>query len=685
MGALVGTVVGTQVGSLTGANPFLVPLVDYGSPGTPSQRGDTSLGPSVQSIPTTVAGVNALSGATFTEWWVCDASSGNLVGANGATLTAGGGSIRYRSTVPGWNGTDYTSGYRAVEFKGTNATPEAFAAGSASDYQLSQSVTWVFAARLARSPASTRGMIGNRAGSAATNAGYGVTIGTNGAPLLTVCDGTTNVNVNGPGVATSLDSMGNGALHWCAFKMDLTSGNATVFAYRATGVPVAMPAGTKTSATPLRIGGQPVYLSCDNMQIVAFGVLLGADAEAFGLTQLNALDNWCRPPSCFGSTHTRYHVAAPIVGSDSYGVRVQMLAGSATTTAKTDFAHAYAAGATSTAGIGILRERGVVVSTNKKNLLLDSDDPSTASWTKTTITVTSRDGESPAGFYDAAKLAATAGNATLTQNFTGTASTEHTCSVFLKSATGSNVAARLSLYDSSGPTEIAGTNITVTTACQRFSVSGTPGAITTLQWRLTITTNGDSVHFWGAQAEYKWLSSYMPQRGTSKDRYNMSDYIDNTSGQVYDPVAGRVEVTCTGFATTTDSTGDFVFDTACGASFEDRSLQQREANTSTYPTGSHQYDSAGVLVAQLVDYPALTYTDEITYAHEYDSRAPIPGRGVQARDEVGGTIVTTGPIAPSGAWTVGSAADKLYVGMRNNRSSHLEGIVTRVRTWGRQR
>jgi hypothetical protein len=70
MSALVGTVVGTQVGSLTGANPFLVPLVDYGSPGAESARGDTTLGPSVQSIPTTVAGVNALSGATFTEWWV---------------------------------------------------------------------------------------------------------------------------------------------------------------------------------------------------------------------------------------------------------------------------------------------------------------------------------------------------------------------------------------------------------------------------------------------------------------------------------------------------------------------------------------------------------------------------------------------------------------------------------------
>lgn len=61
VGTVVGTVVGTQIGSLTGANPFLVPLVDYGQ---------VELGPSVQSIPTTLAGVNALSGATFTEWWV---------------------------------------------------------------------------------------------------------------------------------------------------------------------------------------------------------------------------------------------------------------------------------------------------------------------------------------------------------------------------------------------------------------------------------------------------------------------------------------------------------------------------------------------------------------------------------------------------------------------------------------
>lgn len=676
MGALVGTVVGTQVGSLTGANPFLVPLVDYGQ---------VELGPSVQSIPTTLAGVNALSGTTFSEWWVCNAASGNLVGANGTTLTAGGGSIRYSRTVPGWNGTDYTSGYRAIEFRGTDATPEAFAAGSSSDYQLSQSVTWVFALRLSRAPASSRGLFGNRAGSAAANAGYGVVIGSNGAPLLTVCDGTTNVNVNGPGILTSIDALANGALHWCAFKMDLSSGNATVYAYRSAGTPVAMPAGAKTSATVFRLGGQPVYLSCETLQVVAFGVLLGANAEAFTSTHLTALDNWCRVPACFGSTHTRYHVAAPIVGSDSYGVRVQMLAGSATTTAKIDFAHAYAAGATSTAGIGILRERGIVVSTNKRNLLLDSDDPSTASWTKTTITVTSRDGESPAGFYDAAKLAATGASATITQNFTGTASTAHTVSVFLKSATGSNVAARLSLYNSSGPTEIAGTNITVTTACQRFSVSGTPGAITTLQWRLTITNNGDAVHFWGAQAEYKWLSSYMPQRAALKDKYEIADYIDNASGQVLDAIAGRVEVTCTGFAASVDGPGCFVFDTACGASFESRILQQREATLSTYRSDSQCYDTAGVLVSQLTDYPSPTLTSEITYAHEWDSRAPIPGRGVRARDEVAGSIVTTGAVVPSAAWTPGSNASKLYIGMRHNTSNHLEGIVTRVRTWGRQR
>ena len=115
----------------------------------------------------------------------------------------------------------------------------------------------------------------------------------------------------------------------------------------------------------------------------------------------------------------------------------------------------------------------------------------------------------------------------------------------------------------------------------------------------TITNNGDSVHFWGAQAEYKWLSSYMPQRAALKDKYEIVDYIDNASGQVFDPIAGRIEVTCTGFAATVDGPGCFIFDTACGVSFESRILQQREATLSTYRTDTQQYDTAGALVAQL--------------------------------------------------------------------------------------
>ena len=189
------------------------------------------------------------------------------------------------------------------------------------------------------------------------------------------------------------------------------------------------------------------------------------------------------------------------------------------------------------------------------------------------------------------------------------------------------------------------------------------------------------MHFWGAQAEYKWLSSYMPQRAALKDKYEIVDWIDNASGQVFDEIAGRVEVTCTGFAATVDGPGCFIFDTACGESFESRILQQREANTSTYHTDSQIYDTAGVLVAQLTDYPALTLTSEATYAHEWDSRAPA--RGPRARDLVGGTYVATGAVVPAAAWIPGGNANKLYIGMRHNTSNHLEGVVTSVRTWGR--
>lgn len=645
----------------------------------------TGLAPSIQSLPSTVAAANALSGATFSDVWLCTAASGNLVSAGGATLTAGGGTNRYAKTVPQWNGTDYTSGYRAIEFLGTDATPQSFAAADGAAYGLSQSVTWVMAVRLARGPGGTRGIFGCKSASTAAGAGYCLQVATTGNPACVISDGSTSATAQGPAITAEQDTLANGSIQWLAVKMDVTSGDATVFAYRDTGTPVAMPGGTKTSATVWRLGGQPYLFSCELMQVLWMGVLLGANAEAFTLTHLNAMDNVCRVPSAL-TGHVRYSCLAPVVGSDATGVRAQMLAGSTTTTSKIDFAHAYAAACTATGGIGILCERGTegAGTVARRNRLLNTGNLASASFTLSSVTATANHADDPFGFHGAARLTATGANGTIVQNCTGVASTEHTVSVFARRVTGTGTV-RLALYDSSGPTEIAGADITLTSTWQRFSVAGTPGALTTLQWRITIATSGDAIHATGAQLEYKWLGSYQPQVGALVARDDIEFYVDNSTGQAFDSVGGRVEMTCTGLVATVDSTGCYVVASNGGASDEDRWVIQRDALPSTHDHDSQHRDSAGALVSQ-IQRDAATNTDEITYAHEWDSRYVLTGEQVRVFDDVGGTRWRSDAAAATPAteaWTTGANATRLMLGMRHTFTAHLEGIVTALRTWGR--
>lgn len=648
----------------------------------------TALSPSIQSIPTTVAGANALSGATFADWWVCNVASGNLVGDQGTTLTKGAGTIRYEKVVPGWNGTDYTSGFRAIEFLGTDATAQSFAAADNATYDLQSSLTIVCCGRLLRPPSANRAIVSKWLNDT-TAGGYRLICSSSGALSANIRGSAATIAASPPGVLVPYDGLANGAVQWFALKIDNTSGFATLMANRAAGTPVALPAGANVaSATPFRVGGAPTLFSCELFQMLAFGVLTGANAEAFTIDMLNALDNWARPPSAI-TGHVRYHVLAPPVGSDATGLRVQHLAGSLTTTGLNHFAHAYAAAATSPGQVGVLCERGVdgAGSVAKRNRLLRTDNLANAAWTLTNVTAVAADADDPGGFTGAARLTASADNGTIVQNFTGAGDSEsHTVSFYGKRNGGSDVTCRLSLYDSAGPTELAGTDITLTSTWQRFSLTvagATIGVTATLQWRLTIATNGASIHATYAQAEYKWLSCYQPQLSALADRDEIGGYLDNASGQVLDLVAGRVEVTCTGLVEEVDSTGAFIFTTDCGASFEDRVFMQRDALASLYPDEGRIYDSAGVNVAQLTDWPVLTHTNEITYALEWDSRKVIDGEGVRAFDDVGGARVRTGATVPAAAWTTGSNADRVFLGMRHTSTAHLEGIITRYKAWGR--
>lgn len=641
------------------------------------------LSPSVQTIPTTIAGANALSGATFTEWWVCNVASGNLVGDGGTTLTKGAGTIRYERVVPGWNGTDYTTGYRAIEFVGTDSTPQSFAAAANSTYDLDQSITLVGCGRLLRPPGANRAIVAKWLND--TTAGsYRLTATSAGTLSAGVRGSAATISVSGPGVLVPYDGFANGSVQWFALKLDTTAGFATLMLNGAAGTPVALPSGAvAASATPFRVGGAPTLFSCELFQLLCFGVLTGADAEAFTIDHLNALDNWCAVPSAL-SGHVRYSVLAPPVGSDATGVRVQHLAGSATTIGLNHFAHAMIGTA-----VGPLASRGVDSAVAKRNRLLRTDDLNNAAWTKSNVTTAAAAGEDPAGFTGAASLTASADNGTVVQNFTGEGdSKDVTVSVYAQRIGGSDVACRLALYDSSGPTELAGVDITVGALRERFSLTvpgATVGIVTTLQWRLTIATSGTAVYATFAQAEWGWLTPYQPQLSALADKDDPQFYIDNSSAQALDIVAGRVEVTCVGLVDEVDSTGAFVFSTDCGASFEDRMFIQRDALASIDPDEGRIYDSAGDIVAQLTDLPTRTHTDAITYAMEWDSRHGLDGEHVCALVDVDRERVRTGAAVPSASWTTGSNADRVFLGMRHTMTAHLEGIITSFKSWGRVR
>jgi hypothetical protein len=635
--------------------------------------------PSIQSVPTTLAGANTLAGKVLHEWFVGNMASGNLVGVNGITLTASG-SPRYSCTWPGWDGTDYTSSYRAVEFNGSTA---AFTASSTAFFDFNRPLTFVSCIRMLRATGVAQGLYAKKASFAAGSAGYGVYFGATGDIGAIVSNGTDQINVNTAGTTNELDKVVNGAPQWVAFKLGSTA--AQLLAYREAGTAVTLPGGTYTNATAWTLGYLGWLNSATNCQLLCLGVLVGDEAEDFDIDDLNDMDDWMRAPT--STTYVRYSPVAPIVGSDATGVRVQHCAGSLVTTDLVHCAHAYAAASTAEGSVGVLMERGVesVSSYACRNRLLDTDDLSSANWTKSNVTATANQGEDPAGFMGAASLTATSNSGYVRQNFTGEASEDHTVSVFAMRNGASNVAARLSLYNSGAGTEISGTNITITSTWQRFSLTvpaATVGAVATLQWRLTVTTSGDSIFATFAQAEYGWLRQYQPQRGALLDRDQTEWTIDNSAGAAFDVNGGRIEVTCTGLHASVNSSGSFIFDTACGASFEDRILMQRDALTATYPADTQHYDINGTLKAQLSDLPAVTETDEFVYAYEWDASAPITGT-TRAKAEVDSTTVTTGAVVPSSAWSHGTNATRLFIASRHSYSAHLEGVVTSVRTWGR--
>ena len=662
----------------------------YQHPTTPLLDLDLTT-PSTQALPTAL--VDTITGLTWASMWKFNQSSGAPTTLGPFALVQVG-SPRFERKVPCWDGSSMI-GMRAIEFLGTSTTC-GMASPNGTDWDLTQSLTFVALIRVARIHGSDRGLFSKRNGT--TDAGFMVRL-SNGLPVLQVGDGSTTTQCFTPTVANEIDGIPNGSLQWVAFAMNLTTGYMQVHAYRDSGTAVLMPAGSKSNvAAGFRFGGMPVLFDPEATQIVWAGALVGAQAEAFTLAHLNLLDSLNDRPSIF-PTYVRNSVTSPRVAYESgFGLRVQHCHGSASTANLCHFPHAYHASATESAQkLGAYFDRGTTVyGPNHRNQYVRSDDLNHASWVKSNITTAPNAAEDPAGFTAASQLTASSANGTISQTISVTANRAQAHSFYVRRAGGSDVSLKLRAVDTSDSSVVGVSTVTATSEWIRISLVTQSLTATSVRYELEIVANAATIYATFAQMEYGWPTEYQPQRGTLVDRDDPECYISNTSNVYYDPAGGRVEaVVCQYHDNATED--QYVFSTGLSVDAtanSDRMLMQISDHNGTgafvvgtveepYGLDIQHHDSSGVMVAQLGNYN-IDRNAEITYAYDWDSAVSDPAvnrRGYV--EQTSSATSSTGPTIPFRSWSVTGTMPRLYPGSRYTYTTALEGMLERLTIYGR--
>ena len=187
--------------------------------------------------------------------------------------------------------------------------------------------------------------------------------------------------------------------------------------------------------------------------------------------------------------------------------------------------HGSISGATWTSGIGAPVAQTALVGWNKgTNLLPSSEDYSFAGYTRRNISVTEAYAISPDGTQNASLLTPSGTDSAVLENIAVTSGTTYAMSVWLKSATGSNLSITIAL-GSAGFPESEGDggkykNITVTTEWQRFSIVSTADASVGTDVSIggfSGLATGENILAWGWQFEQaSSVGPYIPTFATAQ-------------------------------------------------------------------------------------------------------------------------------------------------------------------------
>lgn len=332
-----------------------------------------------------------------------------------------------------------------------------------------------------------------------------------------------------------------------------------------------------------------------------------------------------------------------------------------------------------------LAPKGLLIESQRTNLLTYSEDWTNAAWSKTNITVTAAATTSPDGTADAQKLEATATAATsiITPSAT-VAATAATFSVYVKQGTGATTANIFTLRNVTSATNLISGSLNYSTGAFTYTAGSTGVTVTNAGngwWRVTMTatsgitsgdtirgyvgfdggsqTAGDHLFAWGAQLEAgSYATSYIPTAGSQVTRTaDVASIVAPNFATWYNQSEGTFVVEADTAKPTTTSATVLAIDASDGGITNRHYLG--------FNTGLAEGRTAvgGVTQVSLTQAYAANATEKLAYAYKANDFA-LARNGSLAGTDASGSLPTI---------------DRMFIGNAAGSAAHLDGHIRSIR------
>jgi hypothetical protein len=588
----------------------------------------------------------ALGSANATHQYLLQETSGNYADTGTGTaadITAFTAGLQGQSRPGIWNGSSVTA-IKAWEADG--ATARAAVTDTSVFDSNNTDLYFRIEFAIASAPAAAAVLTEKRNAAAA---GWTAEVQTDGTIDVIIEDESTNtitvslVGNHCNGAPCYLELFYDDAADELTVNSNLDAGNAATDTSTVTG--------TLTNAKAWRLGDPDTGATA-----ALFQVFLAEGAEGAAAATMFAETGWWTHgthddlTTASRNSLISYEVAAGQVAHWSGG----------TTPATCQLPSAYHSAFTHASKLGLLCNSAIV------NQVFDSEDFTSAQWTKTTATITANSADAPDGFRSACLMESTAAGARVTDDMTNLlGSTQYTCSIWVKRATGSDVDGTLRLYDNNSAGYVATQAYTATDTWQRISVTGTLTAgAAGGQMDLWITTDTEDLYIWGAQCELGDKATSLVRTSGASAALVKSDYT--ALGAYVNESVGEIVATAVKLGTNLGVIWDSV-------DASDRRLAYIDASNQLVTAA---YDSAGASEDSITSTATIAAGSLIVARMNWDTDG-VDGGLYETVQVFGGTRKNGGAAPLEGSFGA-STTGGFDIGQDRAAGNQFDGIIARI-------